>query len=594
MLNQTNQLFAKKEIEGTPWSDSPSLVVSAPGGDSTSFLFASTKVRLVGLETVKGLSVEPILRLKQTYEGITSLVNSIEVVRESERFFVGGENQQVMVYSVAQTTPLFIYDLFDGVIQKILDLESSPPILGIGQDSSSIQFIDKTKLENKSITAFEVTGEKVENIIEIRGVSDLNHQLVIIDSTSKATIVNTTRVPYTQIAREGICAGRWNIKASQITGTAYLIVGCTHGTTRIFNMFNWEKDIFKFFNEMYALEYVPGTRFSVVLGKKKNAYGPDPYTLVVSDLTSYKGCHSSCGSCGLRSTENGCTSCFGGNKLRVDGRCRLECLRTSYFDLDLKRCVACHQLCGSCQGSKITDCLTCPNNSFYKSSDGSCQPCQAPCKTCLESNGSSCLSCLNSSDFLNSKNECVDCSSMDSSELVKYEECHVKHKYTLEYQYDQNGAETEFIYVNITFMPVIPLQSPQDADEMNPGQNLASSFKEDLRNSRVFEFIYLPEQTHRIKIEPVVLSLTPEKCVLAIKKIICKKYLKQACGVFQVKTELKTTNESQNNLLSASHSIVEDNTIDPSQKISNEVKEYFKEQPPLLNINFTTNQAKIA
>lgn len=121
-------------------------------------------------------------------------------------------------------------------------------------------------------------------------------------------------------------------------------------------------------------------------------------------------CHSSCKEC-IGPLDTNCTECpLPGYYVQVEGYCAAGCKVKSYISpLDPFKCVACYPDCFTCNGTSITECLTCqkprslqPDNSckiecpfgYYLDDVGNaCAPCHSFCRTCTGYGLTLCLSC---------------------------------------------------------------------------------------------------------------------------------------------------------------------------------------------------------
>lgn len=129
-------------------------------------------------------------------------------------------------------------------------------------------------------------------------------------------------------------------------------------------------------------------------------------------------CHSSCKKC----TQSSMFDCVECNPnfftyepiIDLDGgayKCRSECPKNSFTDVDLRKCTECHESCQECNGPLDTDCKSCkigtlyirdiqscvekcPSIKYAISEDGlTCDRCGAYCQECQNFNPSSCIEC---------------------------------------------------------------------------------------------------------------------------------------------------------------------------------------------------------
>ena len=80
-----------------------------------------------------------------------------------------------------------------------------------------------------------------------------------------------------------------------------------------------------------------------------------------------------CGSC-TGGTLSDCTTCNPANTLTVVGALPLTCVTSCpnfYFNDGIGSCRQCSALCATCNGTGVTDCVTCRSGNV-KMLDGSC------------------------------------------------------------------------------------------------------------------------------------------------------------------------------------------------------------------------------
>ena len=124
-------------------------------------------------------------------------------------------------------------------------------------------------------------------------------------------------------------------------------------------------------------------------------------------------CPSTCTNCTDGLT---CTACVTGHYLTSSGHCVTDCPQHTIADSEAGLCAdtSCHEVCLTCFGSDINQCVTCAEGSlFYQNTclqqacpdqtflvaNSSCQECHDSCTSCTGPLSSDCLSCSNTTYF---------------------------------------------------------------------------------------------------------------------------------------------------------------------------------------------------